>query len=90
MWKRLTYSEAHNEYTQGKVCHSCALNPYYQSGAGADYANKKLAEAYPDDYDGMFDDSSEDYDYDTYDDYGYEDYEDIETTTDERWLQRLR
>lgn len=84
--KALTYSEAHNEYTQGKVCRSCASNPYYQSGDGADYANKKLAEAYPDEYEGMFDDSYEDYDYDTYDDSYYsDDYEDIETTTDDSY-----
>lgn len=67
----LTYSEAHNEYTQGKVCSSCASNPYYQTGEGADYANSKLAEAYPEEYEGMFDDSSEDYYYDYYDDGGY-------------------
>ena len=58
----LTYSEANNEFTQGKVCDSCALNPDYQSGEGADYANSKLAEAYPDEYEGMFDDSSENHD----------------------------
>ena len=26
--KVLTYLEAHNEYTQGKVCYSCESNPY--------------------------------------------------------------
>lgn len=58
----LTYSEAHNEYTQGKVCHSCANNPYYQTGEGAEYANQKLFEAYPDEYSWMYedDDSSDD------------------------------
>ena len=29
--KALTYDEAHDEYTQGKVCHSCASNPYYET-----------------------------------------------------------
>ena len=58
----LTYSEAHNEYTQGKVCHNCANNPYYQTGEGAEYANQKLFEAYPDEYSWMYedDDSSDD------------------------------
>lgn len=48
--RALTYSEANSEYTQGKVCSDCAHNPYYQTGEGARYANGKLAEAYPDDY----------------------------------------
>lgn len=56
--KALTSSEANNEYTQGKVCLSCANNPYYQSGEGAEYANKKLAEAYPEDYEWMYEDTS--------------------------------
>lgn len=55
--KALSYSEANNEYTQGKVCSDCASNPYYQTGEGADYANQKLKEAYPEDYEGMFEDS---------------------------------
>lgn len=67
--KALTYSEANNEYTQGKVCADCASNPYYQSGEGAKYANQKLAEAYPDEYSDFYDDRN-DYDYDYYD---YED-----------------
>ena len=57
--KALTYGEANNEYTQGKVCHSCANNPYYQTSPGADYANQKLKEAYPDEYEGMFEDNYE-------------------------------
>lgn len=69
--KALTYSEANNEYTQGKVCAACAQNPYYQSGEGAAYANQKLAEAYPDEYSWM-DEDSDNYDYD-YEDYDYED-----------------
>ena len=69
--KALTYSEANNEYTQGKVCSDCASNPYYQSGEGADYANQKLYEAYPDEYAWMYEDSN-DYDYDDYE-YDYED-----------------
>lgn len=44
--KALSASEANNEYTQGKVCHSCANNP----PGGPDYANQKLKEAYPDEY----------------------------------------
>ncbi len=71
--KALTYSEATNEYTQGKVCSDCASNPYYQSGEGAKYANQKLYEAYPDEYSWMYDDS-DDYDYE-YDDYYYDDYD---------------
>lgn len=58
--KALSYSEANNEYTQGKVCSDCASNPYYQSGEGADYANQKLYEAYPDEYAWMNDDSADD------------------------------
>lgn len=61
--RALTYSEAHNEYTQGKVCADCASNPYYQSGEGAKYANEKLFEAYPDEYEWMHEDSDDDYDY---------------------------
>ena len=55
----LTYAESVDEYTQGKVCHSCAANPYYQSGEGADYANQKLAEAYPDEYSWMNEEKSD-------------------------------
>lgn len=44
--KALSASEANDEYTQGKVCHSCANNP----PGGPDYANQKLKEAYPDEY----------------------------------------
>ncbi len=78
--KALTYEEASNEYTQGKVCYDCASNPYYESGPGADYANQKLKEAYPEEYEGMFEDDYdyEDYDYsydDSYDDYEYDDGE---------------
>ena len=36
--------------TQGKICHDCASNPYYETDEGAKYANKKLAEAYPEEY----------------------------------------
>lgn len=70
----LTYSEAHSEYTQGKVCSSCAKNPYYQTEEGSKYANQKLAEAYPDEYEWMNDDSSNDFE-------DYENYEDVETET---------
>jgi len=45
--KALTYAEAHSEYTQGKVCHSCAANPYYHTDEGSKYANQKLDEKYP-------------------------------------------
>ena len=48
--KALTYAEAHEEYTQGKVCYDCASNPYFETEEGAKYANKKLEEAYPDEY----------------------------------------
>lgn len=65
--KSLSYSEANDEYTQGKVCHDCAANPYYQTDEGAQYANQKLIEAYPDEYSWM--DESHSSDYDTYDDY---------------------
>lgn len=68
----LTYAESQSEITEGKVCHSCASNPYYQSGEGAEYANQKLYEAYPDEYSWMYEDSSDDYDYG---DYYYEDDE---------------
>ena len=70
--KALTYGEAHDEYTQGKVCHSCAVNPYYQSGEGAAYANQKLEEAYPEHYNGISEDSYEQ-DYNSYE-YEDEDY----------------
>lgn len=70
--KALTYEEAHNEYTQGKVCHACANNPYYQTGEGAAYANQKLEEAYPDEYNGISEDSYEQ----NYNDNEYEDDED--------------
>lgn len=72
--KALTASEANNEYTQGKVCSACAQNPYYQTGEGAQYANEKLFEAYPDEYAWMHEDNSGD-DYD-YDDRYYDDYDD--------------
>lgn len=67
--KALSYGEANDEYTQGKVCHSCANNPYYQSGEGAAYANQKLEEAYPEYYNGISEDSYEP----EYNDYEYED-----------------
>lgn len=57
--RALSYGESNNEYTEGKVCSSCANNPYYQSGEGATYANQKLEEAYPDEYEGMFEDNYE-------------------------------
>ena len=72
--KALTYAEAHNEYTQGKVCHNCAANPYYQTDEGSKYANEKLYEAYPDEYAWMYEDS-DDSSYDSYDDSYYEDEE---------------
>ena len=62
--KALSYSEATSEYTQGKVCKSCANNPYYQSGEGAKYANQKLEEAYPDEYGRSYEDpANEEYYY---------------------------
>lgn len=81
--KALTYSEAHHEYTQGKVCSNCAKNPYYQTEEGSRYANQKLAEAYPDEYEWMNDDTSSDYEYyEDYEDYGdYDSSMDVETTT---------
>lgn len=77
--KALSYEEANDEYTQGKVCRSCATNPYYQTEEGAEYANQKLYEAYPDEYSWMYEDTpdSNDYDYD-YDDSYYDTYEDYE------------
>ena len=74
--KALTSAEANNEYTQGKVCHSCAANPYYQTDEGSQYANEKLFEAYPDEYEWMYEDSVDP----TYDEYEYDDsyYEDEE------------
>lgn len=73
--RALSASEAGDEYTQGKVCSSCARDPYYQSGEGARYANEKLIESYPEDYEWMYQDtpSSSEYDY-SYDDGGYEEY----------------
>lgn len=70
----LTSSEANNEYTQGKVCHNCANNPYYQTGEGAQYANQKLFEAYPDEYSWMHEDDSGDGDVE----YVYNDNNNIE------------
>jgi type II secretory pathway pseudopilin PulG len=58
--KALTYDEAHDDYTQGKVCHSCAADPYYETHEGADYANKKLQEAYPEEYSWMDEEYEED------------------------------
>lgn len=55
----LTEAEANDEYTQGKVCHSCATNPYFQTEEGAQYANQKLEEAYPDRYNGISDEYME-------------------------------
>ncbi|MDO5848436.1 MAG: hypothetical protein Q4P18_02780 [Methanobrevibacter sp.] len=49
----LSASEANDDYTQGKVCRSCAKNPYYQSSPGSDYANQKLYEKYPEEYSWM-------------------------------------
>ena len=57
--KALTSSEANSEYTQGKVCHSCAANPYYQTDEGSQYANEKLYEAYPEEYEWMYEDSDD-------------------------------
>ena len=62
--RALSSSEANNEFTQGKVCDDCARNPYYQTEEGAAYANQKLFEAYPDEYDWMYDNpGSVEYDY---------------------------
>jgi hypothetical protein len=55
--KALTYEEAHDEYTQGKVCQECAANPYFETHEGAEYANSKLLEAYPDEYSQTEDDA---------------------------------
>ena len=57
--KALTYSEAHSEYTQGKVCRDCGSNPYYQTDEGSKYANQKLQEAYPEEYSWMSEESSD-------------------------------
>ena len=51
--RALSYSEANNEYTQGKVCLDCAKNPYYYTDEGSQYANGKLEEAYPESYNGI-------------------------------------
>ena len=72
--KALTYAEAHSEYTQGKVCHSCGANPYYQTDEGSKYANQKLYEAHPDEYSWM-DDIDVDSAYDEYEDYDNSNYE---------------
>lgn len=80
--KALTYTESQDEYTQGKVCYDCASNPYYESGPGADYANQKLKEAYPEEYEGMFEDSYDTSDYSYEDDYDY-DYSDYEYEDEE-------
>jgi hypothetical protein len=58
--RALTYSEANHEITQGKVCIDCANNPDYQTGEGADYANRKLYEAYPDEYEWMYENDATD------------------------------
>ena len=69
--KALSASEANNEFTQGKVCTSCAKNPYYQTGEGAEYANQKLFEAYPEEYGWMYDDTpTVEHTYDYYPDDG--------------------
>ena len=57
--KALTSAEAHSEYTQGKVCHNCAANPYYQTDEGSKYANEKLYESYPEEYEWMYEDSDD-------------------------------
>lgn len=72
--KALTYAEANDDYTQGKICHSCAANPYYETGEGADYANKKLSEAYPEEYSWMNEDTSSYEDYEDTDDYPNDEY----------------
>lgn len=56
----LSLDEATDEYTQGKVCWDCARNPYYQTDPGAAYANEKLEEAYPEDYNGIADEYYDD------------------------------
>lgn len=58
--RALSYSEANHEITQGKVCIDCANNPDYQTGEGADYANRKLYEAYPDEYEWMYENDASD------------------------------
>ena len=58
--RALSYSEANHEITQGKVCIDCANNPDYQTGEGADYANRKLYEAYPDEYEWMYENDGAD------------------------------
>ena len=58
--RALSYSEANHEITQGKVCIDCANNPDYQTGEGADYANRKLYEAYPDEYEWMYENDAAD------------------------------
>lgn len=58
--RALSYSEANHEITQGKVCIDCANNPNYQTGEGADYANRKLYEAYPDEYEWMYENDAAD------------------------------
>ena len=57
--RALTSSEANHEITQGKVCLDCANNPYYQTDEGAKYANEKLFEAYPDEYEWMHEDAND-------------------------------
>lgn len=70
--RALSSSEASDEFTQGKVCADCARNPYYQTEEGAQYANQKLFETYPDEYEWMYDDTgSAEYGY-SYDDAGFE------------------
>ena len=60
------------------MCHDCAVNPYYQSGEGAEYANKKLYEAYPDEYSWMYEDDSAEYEY--YDESYPDDYSEGNST----------
>ena len=78
--KALSYDEAHNEFTQGKVCTSCAQNPYYQTDEGAKYANQKLYESYPDEYAWMYEDHTADTPVDTASDTldEYDDYDDFD------------
>ena len=71
--RALSYSEANHEYTQGKVCSDCANNPYYQTAEGAEYANHKLYEAYPDEYAWMYEDTNDN----NYEDINIEEDEDI-------------
>jgi hypothetical protein len=42
----LSEKEANEEYTEGKICFSCANNPDYYTEEGSRYANEKLGYTY--------------------------------------------